>query len=448
MTRRQLSFCGHSLDPKRSDEMSKYSHFRLLAMALYLCTVYGATKADAQQQYQFVPGSRQAVKVDPNQQQQQQLGPNSFHYSGGGVLLHRPGEVPTNYYQTNPAYQGGQPTTQNRQRQELGRQQGRQQPYQLMPTQQPQGQVRQMPQSGQPKQANKGYDFTDAVSVDGGKRPYHVHIPAGYDRTKPTPVVLVFHGIGMTGQMMVPVTGFNGLSDRNNFVVVYGDGVGHRWQDGRRGNADDIAYVSAILTKLPTMVNVDSRRVYAAGLSNGGFFTQLLSCALSDKIAAAGVVASTMMDNAGSQCTSARPVPIAFFLGTEDPLIPWGDGRVKDIGKLGEALGLGSLGSIDSGLARYGGLLNVKEMLDFWIGHNHCSAQPRTTYEADIDPSDGTKVRKETYGSGSNEVILYAIEGGGHTWPGCLAFPKMTGRITRDIVASDLLWAFFSSHSR
>ncbi len=416
----------------------------LLLVASLLSTTYGAFSVCAQQpQYQFVPGSRQAVKVDPNQQQQQQSTGN-FHYSGGGVMLHRPGEVPPEYYQSNPGTQGRQqqPTQQPAQQGYQGRQQR---------PGQPQIQVRQpQTQTGDRQQKTQGrsYDFTDVVTVDGGKRPFSVHIPASYDRTKPTPLVLVFHGVGMTGQMMIPVTGFNGLADRNNFIVVYGDGVGHRWQDGRNGNADDIAYVNAILTKLPRTVNIDTRRVYAAGLSNGGYFCQLLACALSDKIAAVGVVASTMMDNASSQCTSGRPMPIAFFLGTEDPLIPWGDGRVKDLGKLGEALGLSSIGSIDSSLARYGGLLNVKEMMDFWTSHNRCSIQPRTTYEPDIDPNDGTKVKKESYGSGSNEVILYSIEGGGHTWPGCLAFPKMTGRITRDIVASDLLWAFFAAHSR
>lgn len=410
-------------------------------------TICGAiTQAGAQQsQYQFVPGSRQAVKVDPNQQQQQQGG-SSFHYSGGGVMLHRPGEVPTQYYQQPGATQALQQSRQQpAQPQSQGRQQSRQQYSRQSPAQTP---AQSKPQESQSKVQGKSYDFTDVVTVDGGKRPYHVHIPAIYDRSKPTPLVLVFHGVGMSGQMMIPVTGFNGLADRNNFIVVYGDGVGHRWQDGRNGNADDIAYVSAILTKLPRSVNIDSRRVYAAGLSNGGYFCQLLACALSDKIAAVGVVASTMIDNASSQCSSGRPMPIAFFLGTEDPLIAWGDGRVKDLGKLGETLGLSSLGSIDSSLARYGGLLNVREMMDFWTGHNRTSTQPRTTYEPDVDPSDGTKVRKDVYGSGSNEVILYSIEGGGHTWPGCLAFPKMTGRITRDIVASDLLWAFFASHSR
>lgn len=414
-------------------------------------TACGAqTQAVGQQsQYQFVPGSRQAVRVDPNQQQHQQQGGSSFHYSGGGVMLHRPGEVPLQYYQPNATQptQSRQKQTQPQQQATLqSRQSGRQQAS-MQPSTQPSAQS--APQAAKQRgTSGKSYDFTDVVTVDGGRRPYHVHIPAIYDRTKPTPLVLVFHGIGMSGQMMIPVTGFNGLADRNNFIVVYGDGVGHRWQDGRNGNADDVAYVNAILTKLPRSVNIDTRRVYAAGLSNGGYFCQLLACALSDKIAAVGVVASTMIDNAGSQCSSGRPMPIAFFLGTEDPLIAWGDGRVKDIGKLGETLGLSSLGSIDSSLARYGGLLNVKEMMDFWTGHNRTSTSPRTTYEPDVDPSDGTKVRKDVYGAGSNEVILYSIEGGGHTWPGCLAFPKMTGRITRDIVASDLLWSFFSSHSR
>jgi polyhydroxybutyrate depolymerase len=59
-------------------------------------------------------------------------------------------------------------------------------------------------------------------------------------------------------------------------------------------------------------------------------------------------------------------------------------------------------------------------------------------------------VRQETYGGGRNgvEVILYAVEGGGHTWPGGAERPEKFGRRSDDFNASEVIWEFFKRHSR
>lgn len=285
-------------------------------------------------------------------------------------------------------------------------------------------------------------------------RKYIVHVPKGYDRQHALPVVMVFHGMGMNGLMMLGLTGFNGLADQKNFVVVYPDAVGGAWADGRSGGGGaDIDFVEAMLQKLSATVKVDSHRVYACGISNGGYFSQVLACAMPSKIAAAGVVASSMMAQVGmAQAGSGgQSVPIAFFLGTDDPLLPWADGRTKELGKLGEILGISAIGSIDGPLARMGGVMTVPDTLSFWTNRNGCSGEPRVTQEPDRAPNDGTRVEKCSFGSGGSEVLLYKIQGGGHTWPGCLnlkAISGVSGNISQDIDASELLWDFFSRHSR
>lgn len=390
--------------------------------------------AFTQTQYEWVPGSRQARVVPSGQSSQ----------SGQGR------QAPQQRYlqQTQP---------QQYQQQQYQRQQypQYQRQYQQVPNQSSttsQGSPAATTQSQQSQQKGKSYHFVDSVMVDGLQRQFQVHVPASYDRSKPMPVVLIFHGLHMNSTMMMGMTGFNPVADHNNFIAVYGEGVNNRWSDGRTSSGvDDIAYVTSLLDKLAKEVNVDRRRVYACGISNGGFFAQVLACNLPDKIAAAGVVASTMMDRTQGMMQGSKAVPIVFFLGTEDPLLPWADGRTKDIGKLGETLGLGALGSIDNGLARYGGLMTVPETIGFWTGHNNCNGSPQVTPVADRDPRDGTTVKKETYGSYSNQVVLYTIEGGGHTWPGCpnlSAISGLTGKICQDIDASELLWDFFKSRSR
>ena len=299
---------------------------------------------------------------------------------------------------------------------------------------------------------DKGYTYRDTISVDGVKRTYNVHLPAGYRTKRAMPLVFCFHGLHLTGQIMMMMTNFNSTADRNGFIVVYPDGIGQAWDDGRHNRGvDDIGFVSAMLQKIGTNVGVDRRRVYASGISNGGYFSQLLACAMPERIAAIGVVGATIMQQAASECHSARPMPIMFFLGTSDPLVAWGDGNSRSLGDLGDLVGVSGIGSLDSAIARYGGLMPVPELINFWTTHNHCpSTTPYTSLEPDKDPSDGTRVKKESYGSSNNEVVLYRIEGGGHTWPGGLPYApsSVAGKISQDIDACELLWQFFKNKAR
>ncbi|MCJ7744103.1 MAG: hypothetical protein MUO99_06035, partial [Dehalococcoidales bacterium] len=105
-------------------------------------------------------------------------------------------------------------------------------------------------------------------------------------------------------------------------------------------------------------------------------------------------------------------------------------------------------GSVIGGRGR---ILSVPDSVKYWVTYNQCSATPVITMEADTDPQDGTRVREEVYGQGKDgtEVILYAIEGGGHTWPGGLQYLSevIIGRTSRDIDANAVIWDFFKRHS-
>lgn len=298
--------------------------------------------------------------------------------------------------------------------------------------------------------SRRGADYSDSVTVDGQTRTYVIHVPPGYDGKRTLPVVMAFHGLGMNATMMYALTGFTGLADRQGFIVVFPNAAGGRWQDGLSNGRDDVSFVQAMLAKLERTVSVDTRRVYACGISNGGYFSQLLALAMPERIAAAGVVAATLTRGGAAQA-GGKSVPIAFFLGTDDPLLPWGDGRNKELGKLGEVLGISSLGSIDGAAAKIGGLCTVPETIAFWTAHNGAGGTPYVSQMPDRAPNDGTRVQKETYGSSSSQVVLYRITGGGHTWPGSIdlkAMRDVSGNTSQDIDASELLWDFFKPLSR
>lgn len=290
-------------------------------------------------------------------------------------------------------------------------------------------------------------DHTGSIAWEGLNRTYLVHIPPTYDRTKSMPLVIALHGGGGTGEDMVALTlgGFNTLSDNEGVIVVYPDGtrfssmIKVRWNDGRDerySQADDVGFISALIDHLVKEYNVDSKCVYATGISNGAHMSMRLARELSDKIAAVAPVAYAMQEKYASVPMSTRPMSVLVMTGTKDPFTPWEGGETPD----------------PTGQRMLGRVLSVPATVKVLVAHNECSSTPTITWEPDRDPQDGTRVRKELYGNGKDgtEIILYAIEDGGHTWPGGWQYlPERTvGKTSRDIDANEVIWSFFKKHSR
>jgi polyhydroxybutyrate depolymerase len=283
----------------------------------------------------------------------------------------------------------------------------------------------------------------------GGKtRSYRVHVPPGHDLSKPTPLVLVFHGAGGDGAQMMRLTGFNELADQHGFIVAYPEGYQKNWNDGRgvphwpaqAENIDDVGYISMLIDRLSKTLNVDRRRVYATGISNGGLITLRIGCELSDKLAAIAPVARTLTEKMAQSCRPPRPLPVLFVIGDADPLIPWQGGE--------QNMGQGFMVRV----------LSAPQTVAHWVNRNGCAAKASVTELPDRDPQDGTRVRRELYGSckAGAEVVLYAIEGGGHTWPKLeraggpmvdAATARRFGKTSRDLIASEAIWEFFRKHA-
>jgi polyhydroxybutyrate depolymerase len=175
-------------------------------------------------------------------------------------------------------------------------------------------------------------DTTRTLIHAGRERSYIVYVPPGYDPARATPVVLVFHGGGGHAENARMMTGFDAVADAAGFIVVYPNGTGRlpdrllTWNGGRccgyalEQNVDDVGFVRALLADLGTVVNVDARRIYAAGMSNGAIMSYRLACELADVIAAIGPVAATQNLDA---CTPARPVPVLHIHGDADKHAPY-----------------------------------------------------------------------------------------------------------------------------
>ena len=277
-------------------------------------------------------------------------------------------------------------------------------------------------------------NHTRSIEVDGRSRSCLVHVPKGYKADQPTPVVLVFHGAGTNAAIMVPFCGMNEKSDEAGFIAVYPNGTGlGPFQTFNAGGlagkmaedkADDVKFVSALLDDLATVANVDEKRVYATGMSNGGMMCYRLAAELSDRIAAIAPVSGTM---AIEDAKPKRPVPVKHFHGTADRIVPFG--------------------GPDKGTPKFLTFKSVEDTIQIWVKINKCQDEP-VVEKLEDKADDGTTVTKKTHKpkDGGAEVVLVEIAGGGHTWPGKQPPLSFIGKSTKDISANDLMWEFFKRH--
>ena len=238
--------------------------------------------------------------------------------------------------------------------------------------------------------------------------------------------MLAFHGVGLDANEMIRISGFNIQSDASEFIVVYPEGTGatKSWNGGyccgvaAKNNVDDVGFVRALIGNISTTINIDPKRIYATGFSNGAILTYRLACELSDLIAAVGPVSATQVLQDMQSCQPGRPVPVIHFHGTEDDPNPYNGG---------ETLGGFQFVSVDTAI-------------QFWVAFDGCSPQPQT--------SESGNIRIDIYTSceSGSTVELYTIEEGKHAWPGGEAVNQMMGEPNMEISATSLMWEFFTSH--
>jgi len=205
--------------------------------------------------------------------------------------------------------------------------------------------------------------------------------------------------------------------------VPVGEGGGgpRVWHEGSEaGPSRDVRFISELIDTLEARYNIDPRMIYANGLSNGGGMSFALSCTLSDRIAAVGMVGAALLVPF-NWCTDQRPVPVIAFHGTADRAAPYKGGFSWVAAQ------------------RFQG---VRAFTARWARRNRCGTKP-------VDSVVATDVTRREYTRCADDaaVVLYTIHGGGHTWPGGQPLPQwFVGRTTTSIDASRLMWAFFRAH--
>ncbi|HEY6372849.1 MAG TPA: PHB depolymerase family esterase, partial [Candidatus Sulfotelmatobacter sp.] len=317
-------------------------------------------------------------------------------------------------------------------------------------------------------------------TVEDVDRDFVVRLPKGYDAQQHYPVVILLHGMNQDADDMQRLTRFDELADKDSIITVYPIAMHGRWNIGahpqqrqsmgmrpgrpgrygggypgggggsprggggypggggqqdpnhnpnsdpnreRKAPADDIAFFKQMLDQIATKFSADSSRVYAVGLSEGGFMSMRLGCALGDRIAAVGAVGAAMAKT--MICLPTRPVPMVMINGTSDPVVPYGGGTEHN-------LNLATLSAEDSAKA--------------WAKIDRCAEKPE---KSKIEPSakGGMETKVDTYNGCQQDapVVLYSVKGAGNTWPGGEQYEaeNAIGKTSSDLNANEVIWSFF-----
>ena len=291
------------------------------------------------------------------------------------------------------------------------------------------------------KQSIAGADKKMSVQVGGVNRSYLLHCSKDVMKsTEKVPLVIVLQGGVHSAKDMITVTNFDKKADKDKSVVVYPIALDNHWNDGRKvqdqpgmlayKEQDDVTFIDEIIKQVLAKYPVDKDRVFVTGIANGAMMCYRLACELSDKISAIAPVLGAMPSDIANDCKPKNGVHVIAINGAEDPLVPFKGGEIT------------------SGTLKLGKIEPVIKTMEFWANFgSEVKANKVRVTKKDMDHTDGTTVVTETYSNSKYEkdIKLFEIKGGGHAWPGAVQFlpPTETGKVSREINASDEIWKFF-----
>lgn len=320
----------------------------------------------------------------------------------------------------------------------------------------------------------------EKIDVDNVSRDYILRLPKGYDQQQHYPVVILFHGRNQDADDMARLTLFNQLADKDAIITVYPNAARGEWNigvhpeqasqmmprrggGGRRGGwggypggggggypgggggypaggqsggqnpeqnrnrpepADDVAFINQLLDQLPLKYSIDTHRIYATGLEDGGFMALRLGCSTADRVAAVAAVGASLPKT--MICLPSRAVSALFIEGTDDPIVPYNGGTYKP--------------------GRFH-VLSAEDSAKTWAKFDRCGEKPA---QEKIPPlqKGGKETKTYTYsGCQDNaQVILYSVKDGGNTWPGGQQYmtEKEVGKTSNAINANEAIWNFLS----
>lgn len=272
-----------------------------------------------------------------------------------------------------------------------------------------------------------------STTTFGGDRPVTLTVPDGYDHDRPTPLVVVLHGFGATGFLQSEYLGLPRIQDDEGFLLAAPDGTpdsdsrrfwnaGEACCDFGRVGVDDVAYLSTLVRDISAEYNVDSRRVFLVGHSNGGFMSYRLACERADLFAGlVSIAGADAVDTSG--CRPSRPVSVLQIHGDADTVVRY-EGRPKPSGLIPLAYP------------------SAAQSVAQWAQRNGCTGGLESAGRRDLEaarPGAETRMERHVGCPAGGAAELWTIEGGSHLPGFSQAEPEPFARV---------IWSWLNENAR
>ena len=259
---------------------------------------------------------------------------------------------------------------------------------------------------------------------EGKERWYEIHVPESVS-SEPAPLVFNLHPFVLGGNALFRSiwrreSGLVATSEANGFVLVQPDGTGSitAWNGGKdccgepaADDVDDVGFIQALATAVGEEICINRSRIYATGMSNGGYLSHRLACDVPNFIAAVAPVVGSLSRELN--CTVERGVPVLQITGSED------------------------------------GLASRTESVKRWVAQNGCTDETisETVGGEEGDPGSVTCTTWTNCNDGV-QVEHCIVAKGGHCWFSDLD-PQLTPGCppNENLNSQDKAWEFMSKYS-
>lgn len=260
---------------------------------------------------------------------------------------------------------------------------------------------------------------------DGGiKRLYNLEYPEKTDR-KPLPMVVNIHGALANAKVQDTASDLPAKARQRDLAVLSpqgGEGT-YIWNLDPAGA--DVAFILSLIERVERDYCIDNTRVFLTGFSMGGMMSVVLACLRPDLFAGAAPVAGLLDPD---PCAPHPNVALLAFQGTADDAVRYD----------------GTYSPMVAALSRDSRVTPRADVAAKWAAANGCTGEPTPSNVAE-------GVRRFDYSCPAGaDTQFYAVDGGGHTWPGSKSNAKTSevmgaGKTTLSIDASKLILDFFEA---
>ncbi len=275
-----------------------------------------------------------------------------------------------------------------------------------------------------------GTTISGSFMSGGVTRTYTYYVPAKYyTANRAVPMIFNIHGWTGSSAKQENYADFREIADTANFIIVHPQalpsGGYNSWNTTETfgPTAADKVYLMSLYDTILSNYNIDRKRIYSTGFSQGGFMSYDFACFYSTRFAAIASVSAGISTTHRAICNPQHPMPVMEIHGTADQLATY----------------TGSSGS-----------LSVDSVIKYWVNFNGCN--PAFHYDTlpNINTTDSSHVEHYVYTGGGqgSTVELYKVINGGHQWPSDTATAIIYGIGNRnmDFRASKEIWRFFSKY--